>query len=49
MAATPTSLGYFLIAGAGGQDIRAAAALCLWTTVLSLPTLALWSAALTYA
>lgn len=46
MAATPTSLGYFLIAAAGGQDVRAAAAVCLWTTVFSLPTLAGWSAAL---
>jgi predicted permease len=49
MAATPTSLSYFLIAGAGGQDIRAAAAVCIWSTVASLPTLAAWSTALAYA
>lgn len=49
MAATPTALNYFLIAAAGGANGRAAAALCLWTTVGALPTLAGWSALLAQA
>ncbi len=46
MAATPTALNYFLIAAAGGADARAAAALCLWTTIGALPTLSVWSVVL---
>lgn len=49
MAATPTALNHFLIAAAGGADARAAAALCLWTTIGALPTLAGWSAILAQA
>ena len=49
MAATPTALNYFLIAAAGGADARAAAALCLWTTIGSLPTLAVWGSVLAQA
>ena len=46
MAACPVSLGFFLVAAAGGQDVRTAAALCLWSTVAAAPSFALWNAAL---
>jgi predicted permease len=43
MAACPVSLGFFLVAAAGGQDMRAAASLCLWSTIAAAPGLALWN------
>jgi predicted permease len=46
MAACPVSLGFFLVAAAGGQDTRTAAALCLWSTVAAAPSFALWNALL---
>jgi predicted permease len=46
MAACPISLGFFLVAAAGGQDTRTAAALCLWSTVAAAPSFALWNALL---
>jgi len=46
MAACPVSLGFFLVAAAGGQDSRTAAALCLWSTVAAAPSFALWNALL---
>jgi predicted permease len=46
MAACPVSLGFFLVAAAGGQDTRTAAALCLWSTVAAAPSFVLWNALL---
>lgn len=46
MAACPISLGFFLVAAAGGQDTRTAAALCLWSTVAAAPSFAVWNAVL---
>jgi predicted permease len=46
MAACPVSLGFFLVAAAGGQDTRRAAALCLWSTVAAAPSFVLWNALL---
>nr|WP_144187039.1 AEC family transporter [Elioraea rosea] len=46
MAACPVSLGFFLVAVAGGQDMRVAAALCLWSTIAAAPGFALWNAVL---
>jgi len=46
MAACPVSLGFFLVAAAGGQDTRTAASLCLWSTVAAAPSFALWNALL---
>jgi predicted permease len=46
MAACPVSLGFFLVAVAGGQDMRAAASLCLWSTIAAAPAFALWNAVL---
>lgn len=46
MAACPVSLGFFLVAVAGGQDMRAAASLCLWSTIAAAPAFALWNALL---
>jgi hypothetical protein len=43
MAACPVSLGFFLVAASGGQDMRTAASLCLWTTIAAAPGFALWN------